>query len=127
MNPGDSVKFDEATNTIHIKKTDGVRFRVAGKTVDGDIKIDKTVTVRAYPRGRVFDEDAEREWVFSPSGSNEPDDSGDDDSTQTEESKENEVEDTPPAPTAGSTPQSPQQATGGPNVPPTPGPRPPRP
>lgn len=118
MNPGDSVKFDSETNTIHIQKTDGVLFRIGGKTVDGDIKIEKNTTVRAYQRGRLFDEDVETQWVFKPSGLV--------DSTESEESEDEDVEDIPSAPTAGSTPQNPEQGRPSLNIP-NPGPRPPQP
>lgn len=104
MNPGDSVKFDRETNTLHIEQTDGVRFFIAGKVVSGDIKLTKNTTVRAFPRGRLFDEGVETEWSFKVSEDAAPAE------TPSEESSEvNEVEDTPPAPAAGTTPESPEQ------------------
>jgi hypothetical protein len=110
MNPAEYVDFDKSSNTLHIKKGGGVRFTVGGKVAaPGDHKLTKNTTVRAYERGRLFDEGVKTEWRFevSDDSSNKSDDLGE--ATKSEDSDPNEVEDTPTEPTAGSTPESPRQ------------------
>ena len=64
MNPNDHLVFDEATSTLHIEPVDGIEYVVGGKVVTGDVKLTKKTIVRARPRGRLFDEGAQTEWVF---------------------------------------------------------------
>lgn len=120
MNPADHIKFDKETNVLHIENTGGVRFLVGGKVASGDIKLTKNTTVRAYPRGRLFDEDVTTEWRFNVSDTG----SAEVEATQEEETQPNEVEDIPEEPTAGTDSESPEQQakTGGlsfgrPNIP----------
>lgn len=103
MNPAEYIDFDKSSNTVTIKKGGGVRFTVGGKVVQpGEHKLAKNTTVRAYERGRLFDEGVKTEWRFEVSEEAS-------DPVKSEEADDNEAEDTPPAPTAGTTPQSPQQ------------------
>lgn len=93
----ENLKFDKETNTLTVNDVEGVEYRVGSKVLSGEVKLNKTTTVKAYPvRGRVFPHGVEREWTFEV-----------DSSEKSSDEKPTEVNDpSVPAATAGSTPES---------------------
>lgn len=103
----ENLEFDESTNTLLVGEVEGVIYKIGGREISGEVQLDKTTVVRAYPApGFVFPKGVDREFRFEVKK-----DQGE--NVKSEEKKPVEAEkpapvDTP-ANTAGTTPQSPGQ------------------
>lgn len=96
MNPGEYLEFDEETNTLLIEPVSGIQFLISGKIVTGEIAITKRTTVRARPRGRLFDEGVETSWTFDVNGEVESKDSSSGDVEDSDGSTSEDVPSTQP-------------------------------